>query len=521
MDKFPVYDSKKIIAANTRLAQYVHKKDIYLQKHPIYAINLKVSDNFSRKNMRRSFYKNCHFFESDFRSAGFAGSLFESTDFEDCVWDNANFHSCDFNNVWLKGNSNPIMSTGFHKSSFTNCVIENVYFFSCGFTDALFTQTIFKNCKIELSSMENARFDNCTFENANMGNLNLEYAEFHQVTLKKTVLPFVSIPFAFGLFESISVAPQEISIASAYNESGIISASDYYSLLPDLIIHYTQNEGFFPLSNIYTALNDYNLAFESIAIGLLRSLKKKEFRACKYFLKLIYISNIFTIEQRKELYKRITSWLNHEMLTVAEYHSFQLHIGQMQRYLLSNNCNNPTIYINLHTNILENEETKLAALISEVNLILRECDLSAESIELRHNSPYDHLITCVCTHIGQISKVLMSIYASLMGVRVFSTFVKNALETCQDWTLKSDQHKLNQQQLKISALEEKSKELEIEKQKLELKKLSLEIDSIEKKGKEHSEILKQQGILICSMEHSTENIYFAPFKEMLFYSTKS
>ncbi len=520
MNNLPAYDSKEIIAANTRLAQYVHKKDIYLKKHPVYAIDLEISENFSRKNMRRSFYINCHFFQSDFRSTGFAGSLFESTDFKDCLWDNANFHSCDFKNVCLKNHSKQIRSAGFHKSSFANCTIENIKFFSCGFTDVLFTQTTFRNCTIELSSMENARFDNCIFENVNFGNLNLEYVEFYQTTFKSTILPFVPIPFSFGLFECINSAPQEISIASTYNESGTIAMLDYYNLLPDLIVHYTQNEGFFPLSNIYIALGNYDLAYESITFGLLKSIKIKDFRSCKYYVKQAYTSGIFTTEQRRELYRRITSWINHEKLTIAEYHSFQLHVGQIQRYLLSSNCNSPTVYINLHSNILEGEEQKLAILISEINLILQECSLSAESIELRHNSPYDDLITCVCTNIGQVSKVLMSVYVSLMGIRVFSTLIKNAVETYQDWTLKRDQHKLNQQQIKAFILEQESKQLEVEKQKLELKKLSLEIDSIEKKGREHSDVLKQHGIIICSMEHSTANIQLAPFKEILFYSTK-
>lgn len=526
-----IYSDEECILAAEELSKHVNGKEIFSLQMPNTGLGISVTGDLSKKNYRQSYYKDCLFDTTICNSIGFSGSKFINTIFRNCSFENANLHSCDFNNVTFMGDQDSqlkIISAGFHKSTFTDCTFQNLYIFSCGFTDVVFYNTVFKNCTIRLCSLENAQFRNCYFINTNMSTLNLEYTEFDNIVATKTVFPFVTIPSAYGLLQQLSSLGNGNVVYTAANERHEISIPEYIELLNYFESFYYKKKKYYALANIYISQGRIKESYKAIEAGILSTIKIKDFRILRHFCKLVYLSDIFTIHQRRNLYENISRWVSSEQLTLPEYHNYQLFAGPIREMLLNCDHYKPTLYFYLKTNIESDEAQKHVVFLTIIDQVLAYCNLPLSSIELRHNSAFVDFLTVVCDDLTQFSQILIMIYGSLAGVKFFASSIKKIVDSTQSIISNCDQHKISKLEqkkleLEIDAIEyeqeykKKIEEIEYQKSIAELKKIGLEIEDMERQSDNYKKILLENGIAI-SVRHTSKNLKTAPLREMIQYN---
>lgn len=525
-----IYNDEECILAAEELSKHVNGKEVFSLQMPNVGLGISVSGDLSKKNYRQSYYKDCVFNSTKCNSIGFSGSKFINTIFRGCDFENANLHSCDFRNVTFTGSQNSqheIKNAGFHKSTFTDSIFENLNIFSCGFTDVVFYSTVFKNCTIRLCSLENAQFINCYFINVDMSALNLEYTEFDNIFAKQTVFPFVTLPLTYGLLQQLPMLSSDNVIYTAKNKNNKISIQEYLNLFNSFERFYLKKNKFYALANIYISQNRIKEAYMAIESGILNTIKVKDFRILRYYCKLVYLSDIFTIHQRRNLYENITKWVSSESLSLSEYHNYQLFTGSIREMLLNCDYHKPTLYFYLKTNIEPEEIHKQVVFLSIIDQILTYCHVPLSSIELRHNSAFIDFLVIVCDNLTQFSQILIMIYGSLAGIKLFASSVKELADSTQSIISNYDKHKIDKLEEKKLKLEldlmeyeqehkKRVDEIEYQRSVLELKKLNLELENMEKQSNEYKKILLETGIEI-SVQHTSKNLRTAPIHEMIQY----
>jgi len=526
-----IYDPKNLDTSIINLSKHVESKETFTLCTSNMEFGTKVTGKMAKKMNRRSYYKDCVFDYAICKSIGFTGSKFINTIFRNCDFENGNLHSCDFRNVLFEGHDVKYFkmeNIGFHKSTFTDCTFKKIHFFSCGFTDVIFYNSTFLECKVELSSLENAQFINCRFIKVNLSALNLEFTEFNNIYALNTTFPFTTISSAFGLLQQLPLLDRSNTIYSAEKKEHKLSIPEYFELIKDFEIFYIYQKNYYALANIYISTQKSIQEYETINTGILNSIKIRDYRFLYHFCKLVYQSNMFTIQQRRNLFENITLWISRENLSVSEYHNYQVFMGTARDLLLNCNHNKPTAYFYLKTNINPNEIQKQVILLSVIDDIMDSCKIPLNSIELRHNSDYIDFLTVICDNIAQFSRVLIMIYSSLAGIGLFASGIKKIVEAIQNTVLDNDQHiinKLEQEKLKleISSMrqeqeyKERMDKLEYNKTILELQKSNLEIENMQIEANRHNQILSENGIVI-SVGHTSRNLCAAPIPEMMQYN---
>ncbi len=525
------YSDEESLAAVEKLSKHVNGKENFSLDCSNIGVGITVTGDLCKKAYRQSYYKDCKFDSVCGKSIGFSGSKFVSTVFKNCDFENGNLHSCDFRNSSFIGTINDqfkMVSAGFHKSTFTDCTFHNLYIFSCGFTDAIFYNTSFINCTIRLCSLENAQFKKCYFANCNLSTLNLEHAEFENIYAVGSVFPFSTIPVAYGLLQQMPLLEKNNVVYTAAYADHKMPISEYMDLMTDFECYYSSKKKYYALANIYISQNRIEESYKAILVGILSAVKIRDFRTLYHFCKLVYLSDIFTIYQRRSLFENISKWANQESFSLSEYHNYQLFIGSIREMLLKNDAHKPTLYFYLETNIEPDEPQKQTMLLTTIDQIMAYCKVSSSSIELRHNSAYVDLLTIICENFSQFSEILIMIYGSLAGIKLFATGIKEVVDAAQKAISKHDQHvirKLEQEKmtLEISSLKQEQEykkrleDIEYQKAVAEMKKLTLELENMEKECNKHRKILLENDIKIL-VHHNSKNLKSAPLKEMIQHS---
>lgn len=307
-----------------------------------------------------------------------------------------------------------------------------------------------------------------------------------------------------------------------------MSIFEYLELIKDFEFFYYNQENYYALANIYISTNKSEQAYEIINTGILNCIKIRDYRMLHHFCRLVYLSNMFTVHQRRNLFENITLWITHENLSLSEYHNYQIFMSPVRDLLLNNNYNKPTAYFYLKTNINPNELQKQVIILSMLDQIMNLCNIPLNSIELRHNSDYIDFLTVICDNISQFSQVLIMIYSSLAGINLFASGIKKVIESFQNTVLDNDQHtinKLEQEKLKLEISSMKQEQeykqkmdtLEFNKAVLELQKSNLEIEKMQIEAYRHNQILSENGISI-TVGHTSRNLIVAPIPEMMQYN---
>lgn len=530
------------------LKEHVNDVNIFNYNSEIPIKGAVISEDMQKKVRRQSHYIDCIFVDSDFYAVGLSGSKFIDCSFKKNHYTGANMSSCIFQDVKWIGTEDEhldVKRISFNRSVFTDCVFIYVDFNSSRFMNAVFYNCSFIKCKMKLCALENTLFNDCIFDGVDFRTGNMSFSTFNGIQSRNSVYSFHSLNFTFGLLKGLAECTEQNYVYSASREK--ITFSEYINLFSDFETYYIHDKKYFPLANIYSFQNKEDLTMLAMKEGLRYAIQTNDFRMLKYYSKLAYVNDIFNPSIKRWLFDQIQIWVEKANLSTSEIFQYQLESQDIRRYLLMNNYQKPTIYIDVKTNIDSNELERNSLFIKTLEHILQKCDCYSKSTEYKHNSDFSYFLTLVFDNLDTINHALFIIYGSLGGFFLFGKTVNNAIGSIQNMQLQNDEHQQNK--IKIEKLHEelefakKTKELDFREKELEIQKkeeeLRLLIAEYQKRKAETEKIIKSTNALIYNEElhreikdynaslqnmgitmeisHTSENIKIAPFPETLQY----
>lgn len=458
------YDKRKIKQSVGRVKALLPDKEVFEQTIFQQFFDAKVSYNFKRKDLKRINVKNTTFSNCSFEAVAGTGSKFSNTEFSICDFTGSNFQDCYFNACKFNKKS-LIEAANFSNSVFIECEFENIIIKRSTFFNCHFENCKFYFCEIYSDTMENSVFYNCSINSINLAHLNIEYAQVKNVYLNNVTLPPYQIAYIIG-------APTALlncfNKADIYTDNGNISCGEYCKIYNDLCMYYLDQKEYFPLANLLIALNKNDRAYEYIKLGIEKSCDYFDFRMVKHFCRLACFSEVFNPHQLKDLYTLITQLSYTNNWDLITLHSYMLHIGVIREILLNSSYNDKQcVEVLIKTNIDKDDLDLINELYNEINVIIRkECSTQhVDFIELRHNSPYELLITCIDS-LPSIFAFLSMLYGILSIGNKFVDIYKNVAETRHI----SQQNQLYKYQKEQVQLDIKLKEIELQQKFDEIKK---------------------------------------------------
>ena len=444
-----------------------------------------ICNDYSRKSLKRINANNCRFNGSIFRAVAATGARFSNVQFVRCDFSASNFQYCYFDNVNFCGGS---FATGanFSHSIFIECHFNQINIKECTFFDCQFQNCTFLMSSINSITLENSTFFYCTVNNIDLAHLNLEFTQIVGTIMNQVILPPYQLAYVIGAPSYLLSTKDSIFI---YTDKGKITVKEYIDLYEDLIRYYYTHNEFFPLANILIGLSKFNKAFEFIQRGIREAFDYFDFRMVKHYCKLAISCSFFSHSQLKFLYDLITDLSYTKELGTKELHSYLINIGEIRELLLNSAEDKQRVEFIIKTDIEKDNLSGINELYNKINCIINDCcsQEHIDSIELRHNSPYELLLTCIDT-MPSILTLIPTIYGLLM-------IGGKALDVYQKFAEARRIHQENE----IFKYDRRLKELEIMEKEQELNNAKTNNTGIiTVSGIEHN--------LICSTLHIANNV---------------
>ena len=358
--------------------------------------NTNIKEDFSSKNKRQSYFYDCIFEECNFFEASFAGSIFVKCDFINCMFDFSKFQSCDFRscNLIFSGNDmKEIHSVNFSKSVLFDCKLVNLFLNSANMGETVFDNVEIINNKWRSVLVENMIIKNSILRDMRFASQNFDFLTIENLKTYNTIIPFPALPYIINGLTYLYKTADEISFTSCNSKNNRISKSEYIRLIDDFEIYYTYVNEYFPLANIMIAQERLNDAIYVTYLGIIQSLKLKNFRMIYQFCKLVQINPKFTIQYKKRLYQQIQLEIDKEELSKEDYKILNVYLGKIKDILL-NTTITPQLVLDIKTNIDSTEINKIPIFIQEIEklIFLYMKENEEHFIEIHHNSLENFII---------------------------------------------------------------------------------------------------------------------------------
>lgn len=412
--------------------------------------------DYSRKSLKRINANNCRFNGSIFKAVAAVGARFSNVQFVRCDFSASNFQYCYFDNVYFNHGSFA-QGANFSHSIFIECHINNIDIKECTFFDCQFQNCTFSTSSINSITLENSSFCYCTIDNIDLAHLNLEFTQIIGMIMNRVILPPYQLAYVIGAMPYLLSTEDNIFI---FTDKGDLTVEEYNNLWGDLIRYYYSKNEFFPLANILIGLSKFHEALEFIHRGIREAFDYFDFRMVKHYCKLAISCSAFSHCQLKFVYDLITNLSYTKELGTKELHSYLINIGEIRELLLNSLESKQRVEFVIKTDIDKDDLSSINELYNKISRMVNDCCSKdhIDSIELRHNSPYELLLTCIDT-IPSILTLIPTIYGLLM-------VGGKALDIYQ----KFEEARKAHQQNAIFKYDKKLKELEIIEKEQELKK---------------------------------------------------
>lgn len=409
-----------------RLNQHMRNKNFF--KPYSFSVHNKenITENFASKNQRQSYYLQCTLIKCNFFEAGFSGSVFINCKFIDCNFEHSTFQSCNFRNCEINyTKKEQINSVNFSKSIFSNCALNNIFFNSANFGGAILEYCVLNDIKFRSAVFEDSILKNTFLKNIRFASQNFDFLTIENITTENVVIPFPGMPCIINGLEYLYNTEDNIRFTSCDGEENKrISKQEYLELMDDFEIYYTYTKTFFPLANILMAQKRLEEAIYVTLLGIVQSLKMKNYRIIYQFCKLIQNNTQFTIQHRKKLYEQIKIEIDKEDLSKDDYHILNMYIREIKELLL-NTTKKPYLLLDIKSNIDSSESQKIAIFINEIETLI---DIYFENeeehyIEIRHNSLENFIVQITADPERLI--MFLSAFLSCIGYTCqFASFIK-------------------------------------------------------------------------------------------------
>lgn len=459
------YSKKQIQKSIQNLQQNLPDHDV--QNGSIFQVanGADICHDYTRNSLKRINANDCRFKKSIFKAVAAVGSRFSKVCFKECDFSASNFQYCNFDNVSFERNSFAV-GANFSHSIFIECHFYNIDIKECTFFDCQFHGCTFSSSNINSITMENSMFFHCNFRDMDLAHLNLEYIQIDEISMQEITLPPYQIAYIMGGPSYLFATKDTIYV---YTDNGKVSITQYKNLVDDLLIYYHLQNEFFPMANIMIGLKQYDSALEYIQEGIREAFDYFDFRMVKHYCKLAISCGHFSHIQLKFLYDLITELSYKNELGAKELHSYFINIGEIRELLLNTLENKERVEFIIKTDIDKDDLNSINELYNQISKTLKECCSAdhIDAVELRHNSPYELLVTCIDT-MPAIMVLIPTIYSLLLA----------GGKTLDFWK-KFEEARYAHNQNSIYKYEKKLKELEIieKEQKIEAKKKKLQMTS--------------------------------------------
>ena len=415
--------------------------------------NTTVTQDFTRKSIKRAKITGSNFIKSNFSGVAAAGSQIFDSKFSQCDFTGASFQNCRFNRVEFC-NLSKIKGANFSHSLFIECRFDDISIIESTLYDCYFENCLFLNSRIQTSTFENSTLRNCDIHSIDLAHTNIEYTRFDNVELYNVILPPYQVPYIIGAPGILLLTKNQVYI---YSDNGNVTLDNYCKEYNNLAAYYFARKQYFPLANLLLALGNRLLAFDYIRQGIIEACDYFDFRMIKFYCKLACASG-FTPVQLKNLFNLVTDLSYRNTWDISTLHSYMLNIGEIKELLLNNSESDQRVDFVIKTNIDKDNIDEINALYNQINSILKSygSEIHTDSIELRHNSPYELYITCIDA-LPNILLIISTMYSVFTVGSKGIDFLKKLEDLIQT-------HKEN----KLLDYELAEKKVDIELKKLEL-----------------------------------------------------
>lgn|GEM_PF-3690820 len=449
-----------------------------------------ITTDFPSIRMRNGQIKNTKFVGINIEESSFNGTKFESSVFDNCQICGTSMQSSSFIETVFN-------ETNLSGSNLSQCFITDTHFNKVKITGTTLLQSIiansyFDSCEIKSVSFENCLIKNTYFANMRLANLNLEFAEFSEIFSNDVIFPFAQMPYVFGGLQYLFNTNDRVLVTSDKNKQGSISIDEYRSALDDLKIIYWANQEYFPLANVCDCAGDNELSFNIVNSGILAAIQSRNFRMLKYYCKLAAYLSASTLSKTREIFNTIENRVVQD-LTEDEYYEFSLHYSDIRRLLLNSPNSNPTISLEISTNIDSKDFLRLTILLDIIEELYDLIPVKAvnKRFELRHNSDF----------IVELTNSLPEPYRLIMICFLFIVFgfcgVMEVINKIKMICHNEEKNKREADLLKIAlAQESRNKELH----KLEVAEKRMKIKQDKEKHELEIQRIKAETIITDSKE---------------------
>ena len=527
---------EEFIRAQERLNKNIKHKYFFREEQYCISEGTIISEDFAGQNLRRSYYNNCEFIQSNLTNVGLSGSIIKSTKFSKNILENTKLDSCELDECNFTNEK--LTYVNFSKSIISNSTFYDCEMEAINFTDTLFVNVNFVNCIWKSLSLENAIFNNTSFHSVEFRKLNFEFSQFHNVYMNNVRLPFPTIPYIINGLEYIMNTSDNIWVSSAQSPIGKISKEEYLTYIDDLEMFYIKAQNYFPLANIYIAKKQWEQAFYVIILGIQFSIKIiKNFRLVYYFCKLLQLTKVFSANKLSEAYDFIMKCISDTNLRPQDYYNYSRYKDSI-RNILMNEQDSSSLQFSINTNIMCTENNKLVVLIAIINDIVNYAKQSCDSdikyyVEIRHGSPFELFIKFFGTT-ESLLYVLVFGYCAIWGagrivdkIQEFKKkeldYKKENLKYIKKEAFRPYYHEMALLEVERKKLENHEKEINIKKKEFSLKNNKDKTNNKERKiGLKLHRKLNASNIEILSGWHTlSDNNNEINDKEIIhYYHTK-
>ena len=424
-----------------------------------------ITNDFTRKSIKRINVADVKFLDCQFNGAAATGSKFLNGQFINCDLSGSNFQYCQFERVIFSSKS-LLKGANFSHSTFVDCQFVDISLFESTLYDCSFENCLFEKSTIRTSTWENSTFKKCRICIIDLSHINLEYIKIENITLDQVVLPPYQIPYIIGAPTLLQKTKNTINV---YTDKGTITAQEYCELYNDLLVFFGGQSNFFPAANLLIAQEEYDAAFDFIMMGIQEAGDFCDFRMIKHYCRLACSTREFSSSQLKRLFDLITGLAYNNTWDINSLHYYLLNVGEIKELLLNNSIQKERVEFIIKTNIEKNDLTSINDLYNQVAQIIKECcSIShVDSIELRHNSPYEIFVTCI-DDLTHVLLLISTMYSILMVGNKGLDFLKKIEETIRI-----------HQQNRMFKYELEEKKLDLEKKRNEQQTESKKTGSIQ------------------------------------------
>lgn len=445
-----------------------------------------ITNDFTAKSLKRITVEKTSFVDCNFNNVAATGSKFSNTKFENCDFSGSNFQYCHFYKVCFS-NTSLIKGANFSHSVFIDCKFTNVTIIESTLYDCYFEDCTISNSIIRTNTFENSTLRNCLLNEIDLSCVNLEYMKFDGIKMHNVLLPPYQIPYIIGATSYMNKSKDSVFI---YTDNKEITCKEYCNMYDDLAAYFLGQKSYFPLANILIAKGKHHDAFEYIEYGIEEACDYFDFRMIKHYCRLACSNEEFTHIQLKSLYDLVTKLSYNNTWDITTLHSYMLNIGEIKEILLNNSENKNRVEFVIKTNIDKEDLSSINFLYNRINGIIKEnCSTThVDTIELRHNSPYELYVTCIDA-LPNILVFVSAMYSIFAAGNKGLEFFKNVEETIRV----HQQNRLHKYEL-----EEKSLDIEIKKEELRQMK--------SKKSVHIASVLELEHILKCNSIEMAQKI---------------